>query len=119
MLLLQKTPELESLNVSSCRHLTDRSIHTIIKRLPNLVHLNIAGVRQISQEAIISVLTSSSKLRHLDLFDNKNLTSEGRETVAEIARQRNITLVLKGLTDADVAPENPSAVLELWKSTIT
>ncbi len=98
--------------------MTDRSANAIIKCLPNLIHLNAAGI-PLSQEAILNLVTKCPKLKHLDVFDSKNLSTEGRDTLVEIARQRGITVVLKGLTDTDVAPENPSVAMELWKSTLT
>ena len=107
------------MNVSSCRHLTDRSVNAIIKYLPNLVHLNASGIHTLSEQAILNLVTSLPNLKHLDIFDNRNLSPHGRETLVEIARQREMTIVLKGLTDADVAPENPAAVLELWKNSLT
>ena len=80
--------------------------------------MNAAGIHAISQEAILKLATSLPRLKHLDIFDNRNLTREGRETLVEITKQRQITIVLRGL-DAEVAPENPSAVLELWKHSLT
>ena len=97
----------------------DRSVNAIIKYLPNLIHLNAAGIHGISQEAVLKLATSLPRLKHLDIFDNRNLTREGRETLVEIAKQRQITIVLRGLIDTEVAPENPSAVLELWKNSLT
>ena len=87
--------------------------------LPNLIHLNAAGISALSEQAILNLVTKCPKLKHLDIFDNRNLSTEGRETLAEIVRQRDITIVLRGLTDSDGAQENPSTVLELWKSTVT
>ena len=119
LIVLQRTKELESLNISSCHHLTDRSVNAIIKHLPNLIHLNAAGICTLSEKAILNLITSLPKLKHLDIFDNRNLSAEGRGALVEVARQREITIVLKGLTDYDIAPENPAAVLEMWKNSLT
>ena len=101
---------LESLSLCACKHVTDRTIKALIKHAKKLKELNLSWISTVSETALIELITSCPSLKHLDIFDHK-ISEEGRETMTEIARQTKLTIVLKGLTDEDVAPDNPCSML--------
>ncbi|XP_060079141.1 uncharacterized protein LOC132558572 [Ylistrum balloti] len=114
--LAKKLPHLESLNLCACKHLTDRSMSALWRSAKNLKELNLSWIKTISESAIISLVKNCPKLEHLDIYDHK-VSAEGVETLTEMAKDRNITIVLKGLTDTTVAPENPCAKLPFFGKT--
>lgn len=85
-----------------------------------MMHLNATHCPNLSQEGILNFVVTASKLEHLDIFDNTNLSTLGKETLVEIARERGITVVLRGLTEAGVAPaKGVQHVLDIWKNALT
>lgn len=111
--LVKKLPHLECLNLCACKHLTDRSMKALSRSSQNLKELNLSWIKTISESAIINLVRNCPKLEHLDIYDHK-VSPEGRETLTSLAIDRNLTIVLKGLTDAKVAPENPCAKLPFF-----
>ncbi|KAL4224345.1 hypothetical protein ACF0H5_017800 [Mactra antiquata] len=110
--LLRKLPYLESLNLAACKHITDKSMTSMCKYGKNLQELNLSWIKNLSESAILDLLVNCVRLKHLDVYD-LHITGEVRALVIEAARQRNITLILKGLnkSDPDVTLENPSQML--------
>ncbi|XP_021344094.1 F-box/LRR-repeat protein 15-like, partial [Mizuhopecten yessoensis] len=108
-----KLPHLESVNLCACKHLTDRSMKALCRNSKHLKELNLSWIRNISESAIIDLVRNCPNLDHLDIYDHK-VSREGIETLTEMAKDRNITIVLKGLTDSEVAPENPCAKLPFF-----
>lgn len=110
--LLRKLPQLESLNLAACKHVTDKSLSAMCKHGKNLKELNLSWIKSISQNGILDLVANCPSLQHLDIYDMK-LTGEMRAVVIEAARQRKIKLVLEGLqeSDPDVTIENPSMLL--------
>lgn len=53
MYLIEKMPTLTSINLSNCRHVTDRVIYHISNYLPNLLCLNLERCDQITNESIL------------------------------------------------------------------
>jgi hypothetical protein len=90
--------------------LTDRSATALSKHAKNLRELNLSWISTISEAAIINLMTNCSQLMLLDIYDHK-ISTESRSIIADIARQRKMKIVLKGLTDLDIALENPSSLL--------
>ncbi|XP_033748891.1 uncharacterized protein LOC117333618 [Pecten maximus] len=114
--LVKKLPHLESLNLCACKHLTDRSMNALCRSSKNLKELNLSWIKTISESAIINLVQNCPKLEHLDIYDHI-VTAGGTETLTQMARDRNIKIVLKGLTDSKVAPENPCAKLPFFGKT--
>lgn len=71
----------------------------LIKNCPRLQTIVLCCV-QVSQACILRMMTSFEHLRHLDIFNNKNMSEEGRVTLQEISRARNVTVVLKHLNES-------------------
>lgn len=65
------------------------------------------SVPLITLTSVLHLVTTSTKLQHLDIYDNGNISAEGVEILTVVGRERNITIVLKDLTDEQVAPANP------------
>lgn len=55
-------------------------------------------------------MTNCSQLVFLDIYDHRT-SQDSRRIIADIARERKMKIVLKGLTDNDIAPENPCSLL--------
>lgn len=110
MFLFQKLPHLESLNLCACKHLTDRSAWALSKHAHNLKELNLSWITTISETSIIDIMTNCSQLVFLDIYDHR-ISQDSRRIIADIARERKMKIVLKGITDNDIAPENPCSLL--------
>lgn len=108
--LAKKLPHLESLNLCACKHLTDRSAWALSKHAHNLKELNLSWITTISETSIIDIMTNCSQLVFLDIYDHRT-SQDSRRIIADIARERKMKIVLKGLTDNDIAPENPCSLL--------
>ncbi|XP_048770038.2 uncharacterized protein LOC125676182 [Ostrea edulis] len=108
--LVKKLLHLESLNLCACKHLTDRSASALSKHAKNLRELNLSWISTISEAAIINLMTKCPKLVFLDIYDHK-ISAESRSVMTDIARQRKMKIVLKGLTDQEIALENPCSLL--------
>ncbi|KAK3084234.1 hypothetical protein FSP39_010408 [Pinctada imbricata] len=108
--ILKRLKNLESLNLCACKHVTDRTIKALMRHTVNLKQLNLSWIHSISETALIQLITSCPNLSHLDIYDHK-ISPQGIETMTEIAQQTKLTIVLKGLTDKEVAPENPCLML--------
>ncbi|XP_062588055.1 F-box and leucine-rich repeat protein 13-like [Saccostrea cucullata] len=108
--LVKKLPHLESLSLCACKHLTDRAAKALCKHAKNLRELNLSWISTISEAAIIDLMTNCPQLMFLDIYDH-NISKDGRSIIADIARQRKMKIVLKGLTDLEIAPENPCSLL--------
>lgn len=108
--LVKKLPHLESLNLCACKHLTDRSAWALSKHAHNLKELNLSWITTISETSIIDIMTNCSQLVFLDIYDHR-ISQDSRRIIADIARERKMKIVLKGLTDNDIAPENPCSLL--------
>ncbi len=114
--MLQKLKELESLNMCGCHHLTDRTFRALVRNQRHtLTHLHAAHHINVSEAAILHLVLSCTNLQHLDIFDNENISDAGRQTLVEVARERKITIALKGLTEEGVAPSDPSGGRQKWK----
>lgn len=94
--------------------MTDRSLKAIIKYRPGLLHLSASAVRNLTEAGIMELVTTCTSLEHLDIYDNLNIGKEARKTLVDIASQRKLTVVLKGLTDKVIAQEDPAHVLDIW-----
>ena len=101
-----------SLNLAGCNHLTDKSTQAMCKYGKNLREINLSLIRTLPEHSVLDLVANSEQLVFLDIFD-AYLSDDMRELVVEAARQRGITLVLKGLdkSDPDVTIENPSTML--------
>lgn len=55
-------------------------------------------------------MTNCSQLVFLDIYDHR-ISQDSRRIIADIARERKMKIVLKGITDNDIAPENPCSLL--------
>lgn len=108
--LVKKLPHLESLNLCACKHLTDRSAWALSKHAHNLKELNLSWITTISETSIIDIMTNCSQLVFLDIYDHR-ISQDSRRIIADIARERKMKIVLKGITDNDIAPENPCSLL--------
>lgn len=106
----QKLPHLESLSLCGCKHLTDRSARALSKYAQNLKELNLSWITTISETSIINLMTNCSQLVFLDIYDH-TISQDSRIIIADIARERKMKIVLKDLTDHDIAPENPCSLL--------
>ena len=104
---LQKLRQLETINLSGCHHLTDRSINAIIKNCGNIQHLSLTGIKSISQEATLKLVTSCNNLEHVDVFYNKNFSEEGKTVLREISSQKGV-VVLLNKEDCDTLPGKQS-----------
>ncbi|KAL5017355.1 hypothetical protein ScPMuIL_006944 [Solemya velum] len=109
ILLLKKLPKLESVNFSECKHLTDRTVQAICKH-DNTKQLNLTFTPNITEGALMTMIDSCPHLNHLDIFD-KRISPEGRKLMVESARKKGLKIVLKGLSDKDIAPDNPCMML--------
>ena len=63
-----------------------------------------------TEKSIIDLMIQCTSLKHIDIYDHK-ISGEGRRSMIDIAKPRGLTVVLKGLNDEDVAPENPCLML--------
>ena len=112
----QKLPYLESLSLAACKHVTDKSLATICKYGHSLRQLNLSWIRNLSEKAILNLLDKCDNLEMLDIYDH-NVSPETMVQMVEIAKLRGIKVVLKGVTDNDVALENPSMLLPTFGKT--
>ncbi|KAH3886603.1 uncharacterized protein LOC127842934 [Dreissena polymorpha] len=110
--LFKKLTHLESVSLTACKHITDKSLASIVKYGHNLRELNVSFIKTFSNAAILDLLCNCKKLTMLDIFDAE-VNTETRALIPEVARQRGIKVVLKGLhdSDPDVTFENPSCLL--------
>ncbi len=111
--MFQKLPVLESLNLSGCSHLTDRTVRALGKHCPRLTQVNLNHIPNISQEAALQFIFSAQNLDHLDIFDNPNITEEGRQILREYGEQRNVTIILSGLELQQDVSKTASMILSL------
>ncbi|CAF1648520.1 unnamed protein product, partial [Didymodactylos carnosus] len=74
--IIRKCNMLEAIDLSYCRHLTDRTISNIIKYLPNIIQLILSGVKNFSGDAIIQLVSKCLHLKQLDIYDNDNCTND-------------------------------------------
>lgn len=64
---LKKRPEINSLNLSSMLHLTDRELALAVFPLPHLVELSLKGCKGLSDQALHELARKSPHLRVVDL----------------------------------------------------
>lgn len=106
------------MNLSECKHITDKGLAAIVKHGKNLQNLNLCWIRGLSGNAILDIVVNCEKLKLLDIYDLQ-LAGEERQLMIEAARQRGIKIGLKGLleSDPDVTFENPSLMLDEFVKT--
>ncbi|XP_064619955.1 F-box/LRR-repeat protein 2-like [Lineus longissimus] len=117
-ILLKKIPKLETLNLTGCQHLTDTTLHHLLKYCPNLQYLNISNLQLITQDAIMNFLAMAPSLVHIDIYFNRNIKESMIETIEEISRCGNISVVLKRLNDSDVSPSNMADCLSKFRMVV-
>lgn len=90
--------------------MTDRTACALSKHAGNLRELNLSWISTISESSIIDLITKCPQLQFLDIYDH-TISPDGRTRIADIARQRKMKIVLKGLTDKEITLENPCSLL--------
>ncbi|KAI1877836.1 uncharacterized protein JN550_000018 [Neoarthrinium moseri] len=68
--------KLRHLNLSRCRHLTNRGIETLGYMVPDLEGLQLSGCSQVTDSALEPILASAPRLTHLELEDLSELTND-------------------------------------------
>ncbi|CAF0763123.1 unnamed protein product [Adineta ricciae] len=114
--LIRKCPLIESLDLSYCRHLTDRTLDNLTKYYSeNLLHLILSGNQNYTGDAIVRLVSGCQHLRQLDIWDNPNCTNDVLNILIALGKSRSedraITIVHKHLQHPAVAPANPWAVV--------
>lgn len=109
-MLFRKLPYLESVSLAACKHVTDKSLVAMGKYGHSLKELNLSWITNLSGSAILKLLEECDNLQLLDIYDHR-VSPETMVQIVEIARLRGIKVVLKGVTDNEVALENPSMLL--------
>ena len=74
--LFHKLTNIQFLDLSYCKHLTDRTLLSMHKMCPNLKCLNIMGLPKISREALVELVRTCSKLKKVDIRDNESFQTE-------------------------------------------
>ncbi|KAL3857414.1 hypothetical protein ACJMK2_012088 [Sinanodonta woodiana] len=110
--IIRKLPELETLNLAACKHLTDKGLESISRYAKKLKQLNLSWIKGFSDESLVNMVLKCENLKHLDIYDLK-ISEESTTVLETIAKERGMVIVLKGLT-SDVAPENPSILLHTF-----
>ena len=90
--------------------MTDKSLATICKYGHSLKQLNLSWIKNLSGIAVLNILEKCETLEMLDIYDH-DVSPEIVVQMVEIAKLRGIKIVLKGVTDNEVALENPSMLL--------
>ncbi|CAF0729590.1 unnamed protein product [Adineta steineri] len=114
--IIRKCTLIESLDLSYCRHLTDRTLNNLIKYYSNnLLHLVLAGNHNYTGDAIVRLVSECEQLKQLDIWDNPNCTNDILNILIALGKSRGenrvITIVHKNLQHPAVAPDNPWAVI--------
>ncbi|XP_046559923.1 uncharacterized protein LOC124268943 [Haliotis rubra] len=91
--LVKKLPNLTSLNLAQCQHLTDITLRSIKKHLKNLRNINISMVRNFTEACVLDFIINLPNLEQVDMYDVR-VSSEGRQTLAEIGKDRTLKIVL-------------------------
>lgn len=98
------------MSLAACKHVTDKSLVAMRKYGHSLKELNLSWITNLSELAILKLLEECDNLQLLDIYDH-HVSPEIMVQIVEIARLRGIKVVLKGVTDNEVALENPSMLL--------
>ncbi|CAF3146493.1 unnamed protein product [Rotaria socialis] len=114
--IIRKCPLIESLDLSYCKHLTDRTLNNLIKYYSNnLIQLILSGNHNYTGDTIVRLVSECEQLKQLDIWDNPNCTNDILNILIAIAKSRGddrtITIVHKNLLHPAVAPTNPWAVV--------
>jgi hypothetical protein len=107
---------IESLDLSYCRHLTDRTLNNLIKyAADHLIHLILSGNQNYTGDAIVRIVSDCQQLKQLDIWDNPNCTDDVLNILIGIGKSREndrpMTIVHRNLQDPSVTPANPWAVV--------
>ncbi|CAH1801838.1 unnamed protein product [Owenia fusiformis] len=95
--ILKKLPQLETLNLSECFHLTDKTLVSLKRHTSYLQKLDISWDQNFTEAGILNYIQSNVNLKHIDMFENVNFTENGRETLRTIAKEQDLVILLKGL----------------------
>ena len=76
--------ELQELNLSMCKQLTDRAVLCLCQFLPQLVSLDLGGCSNLTDNALSSIERGLLNLQHLNLRSCRNLSDSG---IALLCRQ--------------------------------
>lgn len=75
--LVDRSPELEELNVSGCFQVDDDIVSYIIQKCRKLAKLNIQNCRKLTDRCLNDLSQSGLPLRALDIGGNMNMTEQG------------------------------------------
>ncbi|KAI6654717.1 F-box protein SKP2B-like [Oopsacas minuta] len=97
--LFHKLTKIQYLDLSYCKHLTDRTLLNMHRMCPNLKYLNIMGLPKITGEALVELVRTCPKLRKVDIRDNRSFQTEmavsmqsAKEVIPKI-EDKNITII--------------------------
>ena len=113
----QRLPLLESLSLCACKHVTERTLKTLLKHSKMLKQLNLTWIRTISERAIIDFVCNCESLEFLDIYDHC-ISKDGVAMLTELGIKHSVTIVHKHLNHTKVAPEDPCAFLPLFGKTL-
>lgn len=108
--LFQKLPDLTSLNLARCQHLTDITLKSIKKHSKKLRNINMSMVRNFTEACVLDFIISLPGLEQVDMYDVR-ISTEGRETLAEIGKHRKLKIILYEFHSEEAAQKNPSEML--------
>ncbi|XP_046335128.2 uncharacterized protein LOC124117349 [Haliotis rufescens] len=108
--LVKKLPDLTSLNLARCQHLTDITLKSIKKHSKKLRNINISMVRNFTEACVLDFIISLPGLEQVDMYDVR-ISTEGRETLAEIGKHRKLKIILYEFHSEEAAQKNPSEML--------
>ena len=74
--LFHKLTNIQFLDLSYCKHLTDRTLLNMHRMCPALKCLNIMGLPRINGEALVELVRTCKKLRKVDIRDNESFQTE-------------------------------------------
>lgn len=75
--LVDRTYELQDLNVSGCFQVDDEIVNYIIQKCRNLIKLNIQNCRKLTDRCLVYLAQSGLQITSLDIGGNMNMTEAG------------------------------------------
>lgn len=108
-----RCPNLLSLTLSGCGHVTDDCILQVLKNCPNLKSLKLENCVRITDHTLEAVTLHGGSLRTLHVDFCRNITQAGLERV----RQKCPSVMLRAERSANMIPDNkPEKKLMLEKA---
>ena len=94
--LFHKLTKIQYLDISYCKHVTDRTLLNMHRMCPDLKCLNIMGLPKITGEALVELVKTCTKLKKVDIRDNPSFQTEMS------VKMRSAKEVIPGIEDTSM-----------------